>query len=202
MPHLPPSETQISLFSDEHLRQLQRPTLVEPSLDMSAAALLQWKEAIAAFQRQVIVQPPVQQTQLFDLPAPAVVDADSLDPFSLPRQNAEFWRGTAEDVGVAALYFVVDCTVPLLLYVGETVKSNQRWKGVHDCKRYLMNYRQIHQRHQIPSALNTAFWRNAPVNTRHRQQLESALIYKWRSPFNKENWTFWGTPFTTDVKLG
>ncbi|MEO1211419.1 MAG: GIY-YIG nuclease family protein, partial [Cyanobacteria bacterium J06638_20] len=28
------------------------------------------------------------------------------------------------------------------------------------------------------------------------QHLESALIYRWRSPFNKENWTFWGTPFT------
>jgi len=28
-----------------------------------------------------------------------------------------------------------------------------------------------------------------------RQQLERALILKWRSPFNKENWQMWGQLF-------
>jgi len=37
-----------------------------------------------------------------------------------------------------------------------------------------------------------------PVSsTRPRQQLEKSLIAKWRSPFNKENWNFWGTPFVS-----
>ncbi|WP_204151837.1 GIY-YIG nuclease family protein [Leptolyngbya sp. CCY15150] len=197
MMNAPDSETQISLFSADHLRTFQRPTLVEPSLEMSHDALVHWIEAIAAFQRTVTITPPLQQTSLFDAAAEPILDAEGIDPFQLPRQNAEFWRWKSDDAGVAALYFVIDCTVPLLLYVGETVKSNQRWKGLHDCKRYLMNYRQIHQRHQRPSSLNIAFWRDAPVDTRQRQRLESALIHKWRSPFNKENWRFWGTPFTT-----
>jgi hypothetical protein len=40
-----------------------------------------------------------------------------------------------------------------------------------------------------------AFWWDVPAETRPRQQLELALIQKWRSPFNKENWDRWGQPF-------
>ncbi|MGP1384298.1 MAG: GIY-YIG nuclease family protein [Thainema sp.] len=122
-------------------------------------------------------------------------DLDQIDPFTLRQQNTEFWRWKFDDVGVAALYFVIDYEVPILLYVGETVKSNQRWKGEHDCKRYLVNYRQTHYQLEIPTALSIGFWPHAPAERKPRQQLESALIKKWRSPFNKENWTFWGTPF-------
>ena len=94
-----------------------------------------------------------------------------------------------------SLYFVMDVQVPLLLYVGETVKANQRWKGVHDCKRYVLNYRDLHTKYGIETAINTAFYWDIPAEVRSRQQLESALIERWRSPFNKENWSFWGTPF-------
>lgn len=209
-PLLPPEQP--SLFSPEQLRQVHRPiVLEEPSVEMSLPALVAWKQAIATFQRKVNIAPAIAQGNLFGI-APAeqlgaepvassdasvdtLVDPETIDPFGLPLQNTEFWRWTAADVGVAALYFVIDQDGPVLLYVGETVKSNQRWKGLHDCKRYLMNYRQLHNRHQLPSVVNIAFWRNAPTATRARQQLEAALIYKWRSPFNKENWTFWGTPF-------
>jgi hypothetical protein len=192
----PSSDTQISLFSSEHLRQLQQPLLHEPELEMSQVALVRWKAAIASFQHQVKIHAPMQQGDLFGMDAPNHADPDAIDPFSLPFQNTEFWRWRVEDVGVASLYFVVDHDVPLLLYVGETVKSNQRWKGLHDCKRYMMNYRQLHNRYHLPSSLNISFWRDAPTRTRDRQKLESGLIYKWRSPFNKENWSFWGTPFT------
>jgi hypothetical protein len=126
---------------------------------------------------------------------PNGLSPDSIDPFKLPQQNTEFWRWKAEDVGSAALYFVMDCQLPILLYVGETIKSNQRWKGMHDCKRYLLNYVTAHRLHDSPVAVNIGFWAQAPVQTRLRQQLELALIEKWRSPFNKENWGFWNTPF-------
>ncbi|WP_228061762.1 hypothetical protein [[Phormidium] sp. LEGE 05292] len=33
------------------------------------------------------------------------------------------------------------------------------------------------------------------ATTKPRQQLESVLIAKWKSPFNKQNWDVWGTPF-------
>ncbi|WP_196602024.1 hypothetical protein [Gloeocapsopsis dulcis] len=47
----------------------------------------------------------------------------------------------------------------------------------------------------MKTAVSIAFWWDAPVKTKPRQQLERALIQKWRSPFNKENWTLWSTPF-------
>ena len=173
------------------------------SIQISRDALQAWKKRIFEFQQQVITAPPTQQGTLFDLasdlaacsPHPEPTDPDSIDPFTLPQQNTEFWRWKAEDQGTAALYFVIDYELPILLYVGETVKSNQRWKGEHDCKRYLMNYVMAHRPHDLPVRVNIGFWAKAPVQTRPRQKLESALIYKWRSPFNKENWEFWGTPF-------
>lgn len=178
-------------------------------LQMSPETLSTWKQRIFKFQQQVRQTRPMQQGSLFDLgadlssdlgsassePDPHQPDPHQIDPFSLPQQNTQFWRWRFDDAGVAALYFVIDYELPLLLYVGETVKSNQRWKGEHDCKRYIDNYRQAHYQHQIDTRLGIAFWAKAPTATRPRQKLESALIDKWKSPFNKENWEFWGTPF-------
>ncbi len=120
---------------------------------------------------------------------------ERLDPFTLPQQNINFWQSPVQEVGVAALYFVIDYEQSVLLYVGETIHSNKRWKGVHDCKRYLSNYRQVHYNHELTTHLGIGFWPHAPKATRPRQRLESKLIKKWRPPFNKENWSFWGTPF-------
>jgi hypothetical protein len=194
------TEHQPSLFSAAELSGCYAVT-PKTSLEISQPALSDWKKRIFEYQQQVKQQLPMQQGTLFDLtladstPTASFTEPDSLDPFTLPQQNTEFWRWKAEEAGVAALYFVIDYEWPILLYVGETVKSNQRWKGEHDCKRYLLNYRQVHYQYQLQSMLGIAFWPQAPVQTRPRQKLESALIHKWRSPFNKENWQFWGTPF-------
>lgn len=171
-------------------------------LEISATTLQEWKQRIFEYQHHVKVNATAEQGSLFDVGVSnsTAIDPEEIDPFTLPQQNTQFWRWKASDHGVAALYFVIDYELPILLYVGETVKSNQRWKGEHDCKRYLLNYRQAHYQHQLPSLLGIAFWSQAPTETRPRQQLESALIYKWRSPFNKENWIFWGTPFTNGKK--
>jgi hypothetical protein len=182
-----------SLFS---ARDLQGSYCVDRPVQMaiSQEALQSWKQKIFRYQRGVVAEQTSRQSTLFDLPGVESV-AEAIDPFKLPRQNAEFWRWQAEDEGVAALYFVIDYELPLLLYVGETVKSNQRWKGEHDCKRYILNYVSAHRVHHLPVKVNIGFWAEAPVQTRSRQKLESALIYRWRSPFNKENWSFWNTPF-------
>ncbi len=192
---------QPSLFSVAEMQTIRYGQPVRSaSLAMGGEALQAWKQRVYHFQQQVHTAPPAAQGSLFDFasdlaPTHHSLNPDGINPFTLPQQNTEFWRWKAEDVGGAALYFVIDYTLPLLLYVGETVKSNQRWKGEHDCKRYLLNYRQAHYQNQLPSQLGIAFWANAPVKTRSRQQWESTLILKWRSPFNKENWEFWGTPF-------
>jgi hypothetical protein len=186
---------QISLFSPTELTQLERSPRLEAPLEMSDRTLREWKQRITQFQRQVPVYLSIEQGQLFDPSPPQSLDPDRIDPFALAHQNTDFWRWTESDRGVAAFYFVIDYECDLLLYVGETITSTQRWKGEHDCKRYLMQYRQVHYQHQIPSMLGIAFYRDAPTGTRDRQRLESALIHKWRSPFNKENWAFWNTPF-------
>lgn len=183
---------------------VQSPSSLIAGCPLSDEALQTWKQRIVTFQHHVQTTGSVQQGNLFDdvtditLPdwvRSAEVDSDNIDPFTLPQQNTEFWRWKINDVGIAALYFVIDYQATLLLYVGETVKSNQRWKGEHDCKRYLMNYVSAHRSLNLPVQVNISFWAKAPVQTRRRQRLESALIRKWRSPFNKENWEFWGTPF-------
>ncbi|PZV09255.1 MAG: hypothetical protein DCF32_02710 [Leptolyngbya sp.] len=159
---------------------------------MPAAELQGWKQRVAQFQATVQTAPSVQGT-LFD-----VVDASpagSIDPFALPPRNAEFWRGQFQESGVPALYFVVDYDAAVLLYVGETVKSNQRWKGVHDCKRYILSYVEAHRVHGLPVAVNIGFWPHADGDRKARQALELELICRWRSPFNKENWAIWSTPF-------
>lgn len=192
------TDEQLSMFSPVESMGLQQLSLPTDAVPIGRAALIEWKQRIFAYQARVRSQRSPQQGSLFDLALPTVassLEPDSLDPFSLPPQNTEFWRWKAYDSGCAALYFVIDHELPVLLYVGETVKSNQRWKGEHDCKRYLQQYVSAHRPHQLPVAVNIGFWPKAPQGTRPRQQLESALIYKWRSPFNKENWSFWGTPF-------
>lgn len=185
---------QRSLFSDLELRHIRHSSLdAAPQLEMSAEALQDWKQRVYQYQQQVIQdERPAQGTlfNTFTLDTPTTID-----PFSLPPQNIEFWRWPAGEPGLAALYFVVDHTQPLLLYVGETCKANQRWKGVHDCKRYIRNYIAAHRTHNLNVSVSIGFWTHAPAEVRPRQRMELELICKWRSPFNKENARHWGTPF-------
>ena len=190
-------DTQPFLLSDSAMKAARYSTYenFQPQFSLGPTELETWKQRIIRFQTQLRAAPAVQQGSLFTTTSS---DTDDSDPFSLRRQNTEFWRWQFDDVGTAAMYFVIDYALPnlpLLLYVGETVKSNQRWKGVHDCKRYLTNYRQSHFENGLESELAIAFWPHAPEDRKARQKLESQLIYKWRSPFNKENWRYWNTPF-------
>lgn len=206
MPPAMPKDSQSFLLSDSAMRAASYSTYENfvPALTLTASELQAWKQRIMGFQTRLQApQLAPQQVSLFDVPVEADL-ASTVKPFALRRQNTEFWRWQFDDVGVAAMYFVIDYVAAdtvtddgaaLLLYIGETVKSNQRWKGEHDCKRYLLNYRQAHYDNGLKSELGVAFWPHAPIERQRRQKLESDLIYRWRSPFNKENWRFWNTPF-------
>lgn len=187
---------QYSLFSQSQLRDIKRPTVKSPeAFYLSSPSLDQWKQRIYRFQQGIVAELELpQQHSLLDPPSGSD-SVLSLNPFSLPQQNTEFWRNQFPDVGVPAFYFVTDAELPLLLYVGETCHSNTRWKGEHDCKRYLLNYVELHRRYQSSVAVRISFYLDAPAPARDRQKLEQRLIQKWRSPFNKENWKHWGTPF-------
>lgn len=202
-----PMNDQLSLFSVTEAWQIQGRPIEGLAPEIGEGALVDWKQRLFDFQQTVRFAPSPQQAtlSLFEESAPYGVtlgstttepmDPDRINPFALEPKNINFWQWPVQEAGVAALYFVIDYELPLLLYVGETVKSNQRWKGVHDCKRYLANYRQAHYQNRLSTQLGIAFWCKAPMDTRSRQKLEAALIHKWRSPFNKENWARCGTPF-------
>ena len=72
--------------------------------------------------------------------------ARALRPLSLPAESLAFWRWPRAPHQGPALYLVLDrpehLAQPLLLYVGETARADQRWKGAHDCKSYLAAYRE------------------------------------------------------------
>lgn len=195
-----PEDSQFFLLSDSAMQAASYSTYqnFQPRLAVGASELRAWKQRVISFQARLQIAPATQQGSLFAAAPTSTNPVDTIDPFTLRRQNTEFWRWQFDEVGVAAMYFVIDYANSgenLLLYVGETVKSNQRWKGEHDCKRYLLNYRQAHYENGLESELGIAFWPHAPAERQPRQQLESGLIYRWRSPFNKENWRYWNTPF-------
>ncbi len=161
---------------------------------MDAEALVQWKAQIAAHQQRTRETQLLLQTTLFDV-APAHCDPDKIDPFSQSLCPMSFYRLPADSLGEACIYFVIDSAAQLLLYAGETCRSDKRWKGTHDCKRYIEKYQDLHYRYGLQAAVNIAFWWDAPMQRKPRQELETALIAKWKSPFNIQNWIFWHTPF-------
>jgi hypothetical protein len=186
-----------SLFFDSELKVIRHQSMSDRSAQaeaqMSVAALTSWKQRVFDYQQQVRHSLSPQQQGLFELAD--FLDPDSIDPYKLRQQNTEFYKWRYSDSGTAALYFVIDYELPIVLYIGQTAKSNQRWQGKHDCKDYLMAYREVHFKLHWPTALGTAFYPHAPALAKFRRKLEAALIHKWRSPFNRENAKYWSTPF-------
>lgn len=158
---------------------------------MGKEALLTWKQKIAIYQNVTRLANGAIQSELWAKPE----SLWQIDPFRLPLQPLEFYRLAAKEPGNPSIYFILDTTAGLVLYIGETCHANLRWKGRHDCKDYIQNYQNLHYSHSLPLTVNAAFWLQAPPQTKARQSLERELIYHWRSPFNKEIWQYWGKPF-------
>ena len=101
------------------------------------------------------------------------------------------------------MYFVLDRPAdleqPLLLYIGETMAADRRWKGEHDCKAYLAAYGEALQRCGVAHQLSIRFCSDVPRSTKARRALEQALIQHWLPPFNKETRQRWATPFTAEL---
>jgi hypothetical protein len=188
----PKPPQQYELFADRPWRS-PRVQDGSPAPVMAPEVLQSWQSRIVAYQKQVRDRGLAQQSSLLDLDTPP---APAIDPWDLDRYPPDFYRYLRGDRGDACLYFVLDRRQELLLYIGETVHSRQRWRGDHDCKRYLDQYHTLHLSLGLPApTVDLCFWWDAPQNTRQRQALEQQQIRQWRSPFNKENWQHWQTPF-------
>lgn len=172
--------------------------------------LLAWRHRLAQHQGPLFagagsggVAAGSHQGQLFAAADPVSTAADRFQPLALQPQPLSFWRWPQLQMSGAALYVVLDRPAdlahPLLLYIGETCRADQRWKGEHDCKQYLAAYGETLQGLGISPRLSISFWSDVPEQTRSRRQLEQALIRRWLPAFNKETRGRWATPFQADA---
>ncbi len=177
-------------------------------LPLLAHQLLAWQRLVASHQGPLFAGGPGQalQASLFDLTSPsAEARAAAFDPLALQPQPLSFWRWPQAPQGGAAIYLVLDrppaLEQPLLLYVGETGRADRRWKGEHDCKRYLTAYGEALAKASLEGRPSIRFWLDVPAAIRPRRALEQALIRRWLPPFNKETRQRWATPFTAELDL-
>ncbi|EAZ88297.1 GIY-YIG nuclease family protein [Crocosphaera chwakensis] len=176
------------------------------NLIMDREALIKWKQRIFKYQESLKNHQPQQQS-LFEMPKTSWHTVEDIKPFELPIHNCLFWRMPeskhqfADESNKGYLYFIIDNTLPILLYCGETkLTVNKRWSGVHNCKDYIRNYLQLHRIHKLDVGVVSAFWEHIPPDKKVLLEWERQLIIKYRSPFNKESWKYWGQPFQKEWK--
>lgn len=180
---------QLSLFETKSTYQV----FSESSFLMSKSYLQQWKERIYRYQQEQLTQ-KLEQISLLESDDFGG-NINDFNPFSLTTHPDQFYDLPQYQNSESCLYFILDTDLPLLLYVGETKRSpKQRWSE-HDCKNYLQQYLDLHRKYTLKTTIRSAFWWGITKERKLRQQLEKELILKWRSPFNKESWIYWGQPF-------
>ena len=128
---------------------------------------------------------------------------ETFNPLELSPLPLSFWRFPKAMHDGPAVYFVMDKisnqNENIILYIGETVSAEKRWKGDHDCKDYLSNYSETLQKANKTTNLSIRFWLDVPARTKQRRKLEHKLIQTWLPPFNKETRGIWATPFTSQI---
>ena len=174
----------------------------EPAgLSLDLHQLQSWQERIHSFQKPLFEAKPLaeEQANLFGGSSDPAAD---IQPLSLKPLPLSFWRWPQSPHQGAALYWVMDRPIclrhPILLYIGETLAADRRWKGEHDCKAYLAAYQEACSCCGLTCSTSIRFWGDVPRATKARRQLEQILIRRWQPPFNKETRDRWATPFQAD----
>ena len=127
-------------------------------------------------------------------------DNKKINPFSLQPLSLNFWRTNQSVHQGPAMYFVIDNmeNSKIILYIGETNSADKRWKGEHDCKNYLINYKEALASNNLKSHQDIRFFLDVPREVKLRRKLENNLICLWLPPFNKETRGRWSTTFTNN----
>ena len=181
-------------------------------LDFSANNLLEdifiEKKIIIEWQEKIINhQSPIFKSNCKDMTQSSLFESisdelnETFNPIQLTPLPLSFWRWPKTIHKGPAVYFVMDKNFSseenIILYIGETISADNRWKGDHDCKNYLSNYSDSLQKANLIPNLNIRFWLDVPIKTKERRKLEQKLIQTWLPPFNKETRGIWSTPFTS-----
>ncbi|BAQ61002.1 hypothetical protein GM3708_1408 [Geminocystis sp. NIES-3708] len=183
---------QLSLFESVAVYQVKKPNLT-PDFVMGKKFLENWKNNLYNYQQSQ--RNNLSQQINFFPDKTTLFDINLFDPFSLETHPDQFYDLPNYNLSESCLYFILDTHVDILLYVGETKLSpHQRWIN-HDCKSYIQNYIELHRKYKLNLMIRSAFLWSIPTDRKLRQTIEKNLIIKWRSPFNKESWKYWGQPF-------
>ena len=170
---------------------------------ISKKIIKEWQEKINAHQSHFFKYgyKNINQSSLFELSSAEL--NESFNPIDLTPLPLSFWRWPKAMHDGPAIYFVMDKIVDsdenIILYIGETISAEKRWKGEHDCKNYLSSYSDCLQKADMSTKLNIRFYLDVPIKTKERRKLEQQLIQTWLPPFNKETREIWGTPFTSQI---
>ena len=194
-------ERQYDLFNNYDLDNTYNNLLKD--IPIEAKIIKEWQEKIINHQSPIFKSntKDVMQTSLFE----SISDKskETFNPIHLTPLPLSFWKWPKTKHKGPAVYFVMDKIINseenIILYIGETISAEKRWKGEHDCKNYLSTYSDTLQKVNVTTKLNIRFWLDVPIETKERRQLEQKLIKTWLPPFNKETRGIWATPFTSQI---
>ena len=194
-------ERQYDLFKKNDVNLSEKNILKNINVDKKV--IMEWQKRIVHYQSPIYKYgyKDINQSSLFESSTEKL--NETFNPIELTPLPLSFWRWPKTIHKGPAVYFVMDKIINseenIILYIGETISAEKRWKGEHDCKSYLSNYSEILQKAKVKTKLNIRFWLDVPLNTKERRKLEQKLIQTWLPPFNKETRRIWATPFTSQI---
>ena len=170
------------------------------NLKVGSKTLMACRNRISDYQSKIMRDNQNNILQQSIIPQNDNIDHRKIYPFSLQGLSLNFWRTNQLVHTGPAMYFVIDTmgSSQIILYIGETNSANKRWKGEHDCKNYLSNYKEALACNNLTSQLDIRFFLDVPKEAKLRRRLEQQLIYLWIPPFNKETRDRWSTTFTNN----
>ncbi len=194
-------ERQNNLFNNNDVNFSSKNPIQEVNIDKKV--IQEWQKKIIYHQSPIFKSghKNVNQTSLFE--SNSEQSNQIFNPIELSPLPLSFWRWPKAMHQGPAVYFVMDkinsSNESIILYIGETISAEKRWKGEHDCKSYLASYSENLQKANMTTKLNIRFWLDVPIITKERRNLEQKLIQTWLPPFNKETRGIWATPFTSQI---
>ena len=170
------------------------------NLKVRSKTLMTWRNRVSDYQSKIVGDYQNNIFQQSIIPENDSIHHARIHPFSLQGLSLNFWRTNQSVHDGPAMYFVIDTigNSQIILYIGETNSANKRWKGEHDCKNYLSNYKEALAYNNLTNQLDIRFFLDVPKEVKLRRRLEQKLIYLWMPPFNKETRDRWSTTFTNN----
>ena len=172
----------------------------EKNINHTSETILLWRSNIFNHQKLIIENFKDWDKQKSLFPNQNHGQKFTVNPFLLTSSPINFWRSNIAICNGPAMYFVIDSikSSQIILYIGETNSADKRWRGDHDCKNYLNNYKESLSLNNIENQLDIRFFLDVPKEVKLRRKLEKELIYLWLPPFNKETRHRWSTTFTNN----